>query len=185
MLILNLDRTVRIWDLGKANGPVALLPHAGPVVAVEYNHKSRLLFSACGAFARIWDLRMSNVKPVRTLCSSGNTVSAAANTGITQAGETPITALSIGPSGNLYSAASDKVRIWDLRSFGCIGKLVGGHQAAVMCVVSWRGTHDTDFVATGSKDHYVKVFEIPSIGGNIRAKVCLLYNFLFIKINNN
>lgn len=114
---------------------------------------------------------MSNVKPVKTLCSSGNTLSGNANTGLLQAGETPITALSIGASGNLYLAASDKVRIWDLRSFGCTGKLVGGHQAAVMCAVSWRGENDTDFVATGSKDHYVKVFEVPSIGGNIRAKV--------------
>lgn len=113
---------------------------------------------------------MSNVKPVKTLCSSGNTLSGIANVGLSQAGETPITALSVGPSGNLYTAASDKVRIWDLRNFACTGKLVGGHQAAVMCVVSWKGPNDTDFVATGSKDHYVKVFEVPSIGGNNRAK---------------
>lgn len=42
-------------------------------------------------------------------------------------------------------------------SYSCCGKLIGGHQAAVMCVTSWEGANSTDFVATGSKDHYVKV----------------------------
>lgn len=41
--------------------------------------------------------------------------------------------------------------------FSCIGKLSGGHQAAVMCVTTWDGPNNTDYVATGSKDHYVKV----------------------------
>lgn len=53
-----------------------------------------------------------------------------------------------------------------LNSFSCIGKLIGGHQAAVMCVASWEGSNKgTDFVATGSKDHYVKVFEVSSTAG--------------------
>lgn len=35
-----------------------------------------------------------------------------------------------------------------------------------MCVTAWEGPSNTDFVATGSKDHYVKVFEVvPSSGG--------------------
>lgn len=164
------DRTVRIWDLGKANGPIGLLSHAGPVVAIEYDRKSQLLFSASGAFVRVWDLRTNTARAIKTLCSSGNTLSGHANVGLTQAGETPITALSIGASGNLYMAASDKVRIWDLRNFMCTGKLIGGHQAAVMCVASWEGSNNTDFVATGSKDHYVKVFEVPSSGGIVSAK---------------
>lgn len=108
-----LDRTVRIWDLNKTNGPTALLSHAGPVVAIE-NDRNNLLFSACGAFVRCWDLRVG-VKAVKTLCSSGNTLSGNANVGLTSPGETPVTALSLGTSGNLYIAASDKVRIWDLR----------------------------------------------------------------------
>lgn len=52
-------------------------------------------------------------------------------------------------------------------SFGSLGKLSGGHQAAVMCVATWVGPNSTDFVATGSKDHYVKVFEVPKTGGLI------------------
>lgn len=34
-----------------------------------------------------------------------------------------------------------------------------------MCVTAWEGPNNTDFVATGSKDHYVKVFEVPPAGG--------------------
>lgn len=49
-------------------------------------------------------------------------------------------------------------------SVSCIGKLIGGHQAAVMCVTTWQGSNNTDFVATGSKDHYVKVFEVATTG---------------------
>lgn len=89
--------------------------------------------------------------------SSGTICSGAVNPGLIQNGENPITALCVGTSGNLYTAASDKVRIWDLRSYSCLGKLSGGHQAAVMCVTAWQGQNNTDFVATGSKDHYVKV----------------------------
>lgn len=45
--------------------------------------------------------------------------------------------------------------------------MAGGHQAAVMCVASWEGPEGTDFVATGSKDHYVKVFEVSSAAGTV------------------
>lgn len=109
------DRTVRIWDLSHTNGPIGLLSHPGPVVGVEYDRKTNLLYSACGAFIRVWDLRSNNGKPLKTLSSSGSTLIGSANVGVTQVGESPITAMSIGVSGNLYSAASDKVRIWDLR----------------------------------------------------------------------
>lgn len=106
---------MRIWDLGKTSGPIGLLSHAGPVVAIEHDPNGNLLFSACGAFVRVWDLRSSHTKAIKTMCSSGNTMSGNANLSLTQAGESPVTALSLGASGNLYIAASDKVRIWDLR----------------------------------------------------------------------
>lgn len=92
-------------------------------------------------------------------------ISGTSTVGLLQPGENAITALCVGASGNLYTAASDKVRIWDLRQYTCLGKLSGGHQAAVMCVTAWKGQNNTDFVATGSKDHYVKVFEVSTNGG--------------------
>lgn len=166
---------------------ISLSAHPGPVVGVEYDKSSKILFTASGAFIRAWDLRESNIRPIKTLCSSGVALSGAANLSSIPTGESPITALKMGASGNLYTAASDKVRFWDMRMFSCIGKLSGGHQAAVMCVTTWEGPGNTDYVATGSKDHYVKVslsvfrelmeakiafsfqqvFEVASTGGNV------------------
>lgn len=136
---------------------ISLSAHPGPVVGVEYDKSSKILFSASGAFIRTWDLRESNIRPIKTLCSSGVALSGAATLSSIPTGESPITSLKMGASGNLYTAASDKVRFWDLRMFSCIGKLSGGHQAAVMTVTTWEGPGNTDYVATGSKDHYVKV----------------------------
>lgn len=75
----------------------------------------------------------------------------------------------LSPSGHgLFSAAFDKVRIWDLRKFHSIGKLSGGHQAAVMCLASSRNERSQDdYVITGSKDHYVKVFNVSEGKGGV------------------
>lgn len=158
------DRTVKIWDLNRNVAVQCLIPHPGPVIGIEHDATMNMLYSASGSFVKIWDLRSG--KSIKTLCSSGITMSGNAALNSTIPGESPITALSLGASGNLYTAAtSDKVRFWDLRTFSCLGKLSGGHQAAVMCIKAWEGPNNTDFVATGSKDHYVKVFEVPSSGG--------------------
>ncbi|XP_055852546.1 kinesin-like protein KIF21A isoform X1 [Episyrphus balteatus] len=160
------DRTVKVWDLNQETAQHCLSTHPGPVIAVQNDYRTRLLFSASGPFVRVWDLRTSNSRPIKTLSSSGQILPGNANITGTIPGESPITALCLGASGNLYVAASDKVRIWDLKSLNCLGKLSGGHQAAVMCVTAWEGPGgSTDFVATGSKDHYVKVFEVPTAGG--------------------
>lgn len=102
-------------------------------------------------------------------------MSGTANISALQPGESPITAMIIGATGNLYTAASsDRVRIWDLRKFSCTGKVQGGHQAAVMCLEAWQNGTGTDLLATGSKDHYIKVFEIPVTGGLIYPTLNLL-----------
>ena len=82
-------------------------------------------------------------------------------------GETLINdiALSCQSSAVLYAAAGSQVRIWDIRKFSSTGKLSGGHQAAVMCLAVGNATspgsaEKVEYVVTGSKDHYVKVFEV-------------------------
>ncbi|XP_053663221.1 kinesin-like protein KIF21A [Anopheles marshallii] len=162
------DRTVKVWDLRANSTPHCLTGHLGPVAAVEYDRVNNLLFSASGAFVKVWDLRSSNIRPIITLCSSGTTLPANATLSDLVPGECSITALTMGASGKLYTAASDKVRFWDLRQFSCLGRLSGGHQAAVMCLTAWEGPNNTDLVATGSKDHYVKVFEVNSSGGVVQ-----------------
>ncbi|XP_053692673.1 kinesin-like protein KIF21A isoform X2 [Sabethes cyaneus] len=161
------DRTVKVWDLRSDSSPTCLTGHLGPVASVECDRTNNMLFSASGAFIKVWDLRYSNIKPIVTLCSSGSILPANASLSDLTPGECSITALKLGASGKLYTAASDKVRMWDLRTFSCLGRLSGGHQAAVMCLTAWEGPNNTDLVATGSKDHYVKVFEVNSIGGNV------------------
>ncbi|XP_052564724.1 kinesin-like protein KIF21A isoform X6 [Culex pipiens pallens] len=161
------DRTVKVWDLRSGSTPHCLTGHLGPVAAVECDPTNNLLFSASGAFIKVWDLRESNIRPMVTLCSSGAILPANASLSDLIPGECSITALKLGASGKLYTAASDKVRIWDLRTFSCLGRLSGGHQAAVMCLTAWEGPNNTDLVATGSKDHYVKVFEVNSSGGTV------------------
>ena len=60
-------------------------------------------------------------------------------------GETAVTAIDLSPSGlSLFSAAADKVRVWDLRKFHSIGKLSGGHQAAVMCLATGKTYNVTE-----------------------------------------
>lgn len=161
------DRTVKIWDLNRGVSVQCLSSHPAPVMSVEYDTKTKMLYSASGAYVKIWDLRQNDSRPIKTLSSSGSALPGNSFLPIIQTGESLITALSLGASGNLYTAASGNVRFWDLRMFSCLGKLSGGHQAAVMCVTAWEGPNNTDFVATGSKDHYVKVFEVPSTGGKV------------------
>ena len=51
-----------------------------------------------------------------------------------------------------------------------VGKLGGGHQAAIMCLAVDSTIPGQDVIATGSKDHYIKV---------IIKKIVFLFNFLF------
>lgn len=110
------DRSVKIWDMQHESRPTSLISHPGPIVSLAHDRKSNLLFTACGAFVRVWDTRAGYTRPVKILCSSGSVYTGVSNPGLLQSGESPITALCIGASGNLYSSASDKVRIWDLNS---------------------------------------------------------------------
>ena len=46
--------------------------------------------------------------------------------------------------------------VFSLLRFMAVGKLSGGHQAAIM-VIGVDQSEDKDVVITGSKDHYIKV----------------------------
>lgn len=48
-----------------------------------------------------------------------------------------------------------------LLRFEKAGQLIGGHQAAVMCLAVGGLSHAEDRIITGSKDHYIKVFDVP------------------------
>ena len=180
------DRTVKVWDLCRKEELQTLEGHPNNVVCVKYSQQMRLAYTVSSAFIKVWDLRMNPSSCVKTLSSSGLTTNGPVVLNNPQTntrtlamppGETQINDICLTPSGyGLFSAAGDKVRLWDLRKFHSIGKLSGGHQAAIMCLAIGPSTAamDQNYVITGSKDHYIKVFDVPeNKGGVITPKMNL------------
>merc|ERR1711971_1035632 len=174
------DRTVKVWDLCRKEEVQSLEGHPNNVVCVKYSEQTRLAFTVSSAFIKVWDLRMSASSCVKTLSSSGlttngpvvmNNPQTGTRTLAMPPGETQINDICLTPSGyGLFSAAGDKVRLWDLRKFHSIGKLSGGHQAAIMCLGTGpTGINRNNHVITGSKDHYIKVFDVPENKGGVIA----------------
>lgn len=169
------DRTVKVWDLCRKEEIQSLTGHGNNVNVVKYSEATRLAFTVSSAFVKLWDMRMSTASCIKTLSSSGLTTNGSIQTsGVNRTlslppGENLINDVALSPSGyGLFSAAADKVRVWDLRKFHSIGKLSGGHQAAVMCLTTGKCSSDTgDYVVTGSKDHYVKVFNVTEFNGGV------------------
>ncbi|KAK3859205.1 hypothetical protein Pcinc_034655 [Petrolisthes cinctipes] len=163
------DRTVKVWDLVRGQEIQSLGGHPNNVNCVRYCEAQRTCFSVSSSFIKVWDIRENPAKCTKTLSSAGMTTPGTtlshAQTRTLQMppGETLITDVAISTSTNiLYSAAGNIVRIWDLRKHSAVGKLSGGHQAAVMCLAVDSTSPGQDVVATGSKDHYIKVFDINS-----------------------
>uniref|UniRef100_A0A3B4AHG7 Kinesin motor domain-containing protein n=1 Tax=Periophthalmus magnuspinnatus TaxID=409849 RepID=A0A3B4AHG7_9GOBI len=159
------DRTCKLWDLGTGQEVVTLKGHPNNVVSVKYCSSSGLLFSVSSSYIKVWDVRDAN-KCVRTLTSSGQVVMGDACAGTTTRtitfpqGECQINQISLNPSGSvLYAAAGNAVRIWDLNRMCAMGKLTG-HIGSVMCLTVGQSVLGRDQVITGSKDHYVKVFDV-------------------------
>ncbi|GFU16704.1 kinesin-like protein KIF21A [Nephila pilipes] len=168
------DRTVKIWDLVTGKEIQSLGGHPNNVCAVRYSEYSRLAFSVSTAFVKVWDVRENPAKCIQTLSSSGasNSGTPALNTPsrtlLMPQGEHQINDIVLNRYGTtLFSAASSVVRIWDLRMYKAIGKLSGSHQAAIMCLAVDNDGSDKNIVVTGSKDHYIKVFEVTEGTGGL------------------
>lgn len=74
-------------------------------------------------------------------------------------GEKIINDLTIDKYGrNLFTASGSSVKIWDMRQNETIGKLSGGHSSSITTMLV-----DDNLVMTGSKDHYIKIFEINDV----------------------
>nr|XP_034332234.1 kinesin-like protein KIF21B isoform X6 [Crassostrea gigas] len=159
------DRTAKIWDLHTGKEKASFSSHPNNVVCVRYCPQSRLLFTVSQSYISVWDTRASSKQCIKTLSSSGLTHDGCVNFGSTRQielapGEHHINDIALNEDGTaLYSAAGNVVRVWDLKSFAAIGKLNGGHQAAVMAIAVDRW-ESKDIVLTGSKDHYIKMFEV-------------------------
>ncbi|XP_038824291.1 kinesin-like protein KIF21B isoform X2 [Salvelinus namaycush] len=159
------DRTCKMWNLVTGQEIVTLKGHPNNVVSVKYCSSSCLVFSVSTSYIKVWDIRDS-AKCVRTLTSSGQVISGDACAGTTTRtitvaqGEYQMNQIALNPSGSvLYAAAGNTVRTWDLNRMTALGKLTG-HICSVMCLTVGQSVQGRDQVVTGSKDHYVKVFDV-------------------------
>nr|XP_020448638.1 kinesin-like protein KIF21B [Monopterus albus] len=159
------DRTCKMWNLVTGQEILTLKGHPNNVVSVKYCPSSCLVFSVSTSYIKVWDIRDST-KCVRTLTSSGQVVSGDACAGTTTRtitfaqGECQINQIALNLSGSvLYAAAGNAVRMWDLNRMQVMGKLTG-HIGPVMCLTVGQSLLCKDQVITGSKDHYVKVFDV-------------------------
>ncbi|XP_072757239.1 kinesin-like protein KIF21A isoform X4 [Anoplolepis gracilipes] len=160
------DRTVKVWDLETGIESQTLSGHPNNVVAVKYSAIHRLLFSVSAAYVKVWDLRAGSC--VKTLFSSGQTqtgpIALSTPSRILQVpvGETTINDLALSlDEQELYTASSDKVRIWDLRKLTYTARLNTPHTAAVMCLA----VAEDGRVIAGSKDHLISLAE-PNMSGS-------------------
>lgn len=163
------DRTVKVWDLGTGIENLTLSGHPNNVVAVKYSPMHNLLFSVSSAYVKVWDLRTGN-SCVKTLFSSGQAqsgpiaLSTPSRMLQVPVGETTINDLVLSiDEQELYTAASDKVRVWDLRKLTHTGRLSTPHTAAVMCLA----VADDGRVITGSKDHLISLVEPNASGQSV------------------
>ncbi|XP_039617035.1 kinesin-like protein KIF21A isoform X2 [Polypterus senegalus] len=171
------DRTCKVWNLVTGQEIMSLGGHPNNVVSVKYC--SSLVFTVSTSYIKVWDIRDS-AKCIRTLTSSGQVTpgdACAANTNRTvtiPTGENQINQIALNPTGTfLYAAAGNSVRMWDLKRFLSTGKL-SGHLGPVMCLTVDQSGNGQDMIITGSKDHYIKMFEVTE---GALGTICPTYNF--------
>ncbi|KAM4734361.1 kinesin-like protein KIF21A [Anableps anableps] len=157
------DRTCKVWNLVTGQEIMSLGGHPNNVVSVRYS--SSLVFTVSTSYIKVWDIRDS-AKCIRTLTSSGQVnigdicASNTSRTVTIPSGENQINQIALNPNGMvLYAAAGNSVRVWDLRRFTSTGKLTG-HLGPVMCLTVDQTGNNQDLVITGSKDHYIKLFDV-------------------------
>uniref|UniRef100_A0A663LPA5 Kinesin motor domain-containing protein n=2 Tax=Athene cunicularia TaxID=194338 RepID=A0A663LPA5_ATHCN len=159
------DRTCKVWNLVTGQEIMSLGGHPNNVVSIKYCNYTSLVFTVSTSYIKVWDIRDS-AKCIRTLTSSGQAMPGDVCSGSTNrtvtipAGENQINQIALNSTGTfLYAAAGNSVRMWDLKRFQSTGKLTG-HQGPVMCLTVDRICHGQDLIVTGSKDHYIKLFDV-------------------------
>ena len=173
------DCTVKVWDLHTGKEIQSLDDHPDAVVKVRYNEYNRLAFSVSKSFIKVWDTRENPARHIKILNSHGlsdtimNTPSVRGNE--LEKNESKILDIQLNKYGSiLFSTCGLIARIWDLRKFYCIGKLNTNHQANIICMAVEESGNDSNVVVTGSKDHYIKVFDVMEDVGGVHHPTCTL-----------
>ncbi|PIO38283.1 hypothetical protein AB205_0020970 [Aquarana catesbeiana] len=159
------DRTCKVWNLVTGQEIMSLGGHPNNVVSVKYCNYTSLVFTVSTSYIKVWDIRDS-AKCIKTLTSSGQVMAwdscagSQSRTVTIPPGENQINQIALKPTGTfLYAAAGNAVRMWDLKRFQSTGKLTG-HLGPVMCLTVDQVASGQDLIITGSKDHYIKMFDI-------------------------
>ncbi|XP_019591999.2 kinesin-like protein KIF21A isoform X7 [Rhinolophus sinicus] len=159
------DRTCKVWNLVTGQEIMSLGGHPNNVVSVKYCNYTSLVFTVSTSYIKVWDIRDS-AKCIRTLTSSGQVTlgdacsSSTSRTVAIPSGENQINQIALNPTGTfLYAASGNAVRMWDLKRFQSTGKLTG-HLGPVMCLTVDQISSGQDLIITGSKDHYIKMFDV-------------------------
>ncbi|KAL2776591.1 kinesin-like protein KIF21A isoform 4 [Daubentonia madagascariensis] len=159
------DRTCKVWNLVTGQEIMSLGGHPNNVISVKYCNYTSLVFTVSTSYIKVWDIRDS-AKCIRTLTSSGQVTlgdacsSSTSRTVAIPSGENQINQIALNPTGTfLYAASGNAVRMWDLKRFQSTGKLTG-HLGPVMCLTVDQISNGQDLIITGSKDHYIKMFDV-------------------------
>ncbi|XP_030691254.1 kinesin-like protein KIF21A isoform X5 [Globicephala melas] len=159
------DRTCKVWNLVTGQEIMSLGGHHNNVVSVKYCNYTSLVFTVSTSYIKVWDIRDS-AKCIRTLTSSGQVTLGDACSATTSrtvtipSGENQVNQIALNPTGTfLYAASGNAVRMWDLKRFQSTGKLTG-HLGPVMCLTVDQISSGQDLIITGSKDHYIRMFDV-------------------------
>lgn len=121
------DRTAKVWDLITGQELASLTGHINNVIKIKYCENTRTCFTLSAFYVKVWDLRESNTKSIKTLSSSGISCDGDITAGLTRTntrvlqneipfGEKIINDFAIDKSEqNFFTASGSSVKIWDLR----------------------------------------------------------------------
>eukprot|EP00117_Sycon_ciliatum_P027246 scpid25067/ scgid22182/ Kinesin-like protein KIF21A len=166
------DRTAKIWDLGAGKEVVSLGGHPSSVVSVRYADKSGLVFTACQSIVKVWDVRDGQMKCVKVLGPAGNS----SGTATASSSSESVNDMCLSHDESiLYTTCGSSVRVWDVNKFQSLGRLVGS-TAPVSTLLLLSGSHlprdastGSMLLATGARDHCVRIFEVNPKLANIQT----------------
>ena len=121
------DRTAKVWDLITGQEVASLNGHINNVIKIKYCENTRTCFTLSAFYVKVWDLRESNARAVKTLSSSGLACDGDITAGLTRTnnrvlqneipfGEKIINDFAVDKSEqSFFTASGSSVKIWDLR----------------------------------------------------------------------
>ncbi|KAF1757649.1 hypothetical protein GCK72_014105 [Caenorhabditis remanei] len=176
------DRTAKLWDIEACREIRALGVHPNNVHLVKFVPFSNYVFTFSMYEARAWDYRSPECICVKVLNSSGqvndgdsiNASQVMPRQNTIPFLETVITAADVDPTGrHLFTSFAAYVRVWNLSEWKPLGRLnAASHspKSEVSCLKTTLSSEGSILAYTGSRDHYVKEYDVGFGTGVIESK---------------